>query len=142
METIMYNPTVNKNQLKIYSSTVLWINEQKLYLKYKKQFNVFDLNSINSAILIKEKNKNYQFFIFSFTLFFIVYYFINFNWYLFGFHILSYVFSFLYLKQYDYFFTLSMNNSHFKIKIEPSDKSIFKEFLKDFYSKKALLKAS
>ncbi len=143
METQILNPTLLKNNLKIYSKTVLWISHEKLHIKYKGESKAYAIESIKSVFLTKQKSKIYQTFVIAITLFFMVSYFVAFNWFLLGLHIVSYAFSFLYLNQYQYYFVLNVYNNPIKYQIESKDKTIFKEFIKDFNNnKKSHRKAS
>jgi len=131
METQLLNPALVKSNIKIYSKTVLWISHEKLHIKYKGESKAYAIESIKSVFLTKQKSKMYQTFVIAITLFFMVSYFVAFNWFLFGLHIVSYAFSFLYLNQYQYYFVLSVYNNPIKYQIEYKDKTIFKEFIKD-----------
>jgi len=134
MENLLLN--LNKNQTKVYNRTMLWLNNNRLHVKYKEDSMTCDLDSITSVSMTKNKSKSYKTYTITITFIFVLSYVFFFNWYVLGLHSIIYIFSYLYFNQYKYYFVILTNNKSFKIEVDPIDRFIFKEFLKDFNYKK------
>lgn len=116
---------------KIYKESVLWTDNDRLYLKHTKKINKFYLTNIKNAKLVKTKNKSYDFVVTFISLLFIASYFFYFNIFILILHVFTHVFFYFYLSQYQYIFVIFAHNECYKFKINSADKEIYKSFLRE-----------
>lgn len=123
---------ISNTKSKIYSDTIIWIENKNLNIKYNEKINTFELDKITSKKIIKKKKKAYEFFVVFINLLFIILYFFYFDFLICALHFLLHLLFFFYFTQYQFYFVILSQNVCYEFKIKAKDKEMFNAFTCDF----------